>query len=102
MKVISKTFIVSLSCKISTGILSPLGVPWCASVRVVGSIIILVLKYVLNVKHLEILTRFWKCPGSLVGSVLDYLREGCGFDSHQKLWSVTLHRAHGRGYSSRI
>ena len=29
-------------------------------------------------------------PGILVGSVLDYYREGRGFDSHHRLWSATL------------
>ena len=46
--------------------------------------------------------RIHECPGSLVGSVLDYYCEGRGFDYHQRLWSVTLHRANGRSYSTRI
>ena len=38
----------------------------------------------------------FECPGSLMGNVLDYYYEGRGFDSHQRLRSVQLHRAHGR------
>ena len=45
----------------------------------------------------------YKYPDNLVVcSVLDYYREGPGSNSHQRLWSMTLHRAHGRSYSALI
>ena len=32
-----------------------------------------------------------ECPGCVVGIVLDYQREGRGFDSHQHMVEVTQH-----------
>ena len=43
-----------------------------------------------------------ECRGSPVGSILDYWSEDRAFDSHQRLLSVTLHRAHGRSYSALV
>ena len=43
-----------------------------------------------------------ECPDCLVYGLLDFKREGGGFDSHQRLWSVTLHPENGWIDSIRI